>query len=130
MAMEPLDLEAKAKTPDIHFDANSGVMEIKGMSCSENSLEFYKPIVAWAEAYAAEPRDKTVVNMNFKYFNTASAKCILEVLEKFVVANRHGSEITFNWIYEANDDQMLEAGEYFSEIINHEINLIGVEHTN
>ena len=101
----------------------SGLMELKGMSCSENSLEFYKPVLDWVEKYGKSPQNSTVVNIEFKYFNTSSAKCILDVLEKFANIYNNGNNVVFNWNYENNDEEMLEAGENFSEILGIPFNI-------
>jgi len=121
--MDQLVLEPKAKTPLINFDGKSGLMEMKGMSCSENSLEFYKPVLDWVEKYGKSPVGSTTVNIEFKYFNTSSAKCILDVLEKFANIYNMGNNVVFNWNYENNDEEMLEAGENFSEILGIPFNI-------
>ena len=121
--MDQLILEPKAKTPLINFDGKTGVMEMKGMSCSENSLEFYKPVLEWVEKYGKTPSGSTLVNIEFKYFNTSSAKCILDVLEKFANIYNMGNNVVFNWNYERNDEEMLEAGENFSEILGIPFNI-------
>ena len=121
--MDQLVLEPKAKTPLINFDGRSGLMEMKGMSCSENSLEFYKPVLDWVEKYGKSPVGSTTVNIEFKYFNTSSAKCILDVLEKFANIYNMGNNVVFNWNYENNDEEMLEAGENFSEILGIPFNI-------
>jgi hypothetical protein len=121
--MDQLILEPKAKTPLVNFDGRSGVMEMKGMSCSENSLEFYRPVLDWVEKYGKSPHGSTTVNIEFKYFNTSSAKCILDVLEKFANIYNMGNNVIFNWSYERNDEEMLEAGENFSEILGIPFNI-------
>lgn len=122
--MHPLVIEPKPKTPFISFNSETGSMEIKGMSCSENSFEFYKPVIDWVNKYAQKPVDETTVQMEFKYFNTSSAKCILDLLERFVAIKQEGHNVKFNWVYEPNDDQMIESGEYFSEMLAEPFNLI------
>ncbi|HAR19304.1 MAG TPA: nuclear pore complex subunit [Cytophagales bacterium] len=125
--MEQLLLEPKAKTPLVHFDNKTGVMFLKGMSCSENSLEFYKPVLDWVERYGKSPLESTILNIEFKYFNTSSAKCILDVLEKFANIYNMGNNVVFNWHYEKNDEEMLEAGENFSEILGIPFNISEIE---
>jgi hypothetical protein len=49
--MEPIIIEGTSKTPTVKFDSNEGVFEIKGRSIPENSVEFYKPLVDWLDAY-------------------------------------------------------------------------------
>jgi hypothetical protein len=122
--MDSLQIEPKNKTPKINFDPSTGLMEITGISCAENSVEFYKPIIEWIETYKNTPQKQTVVDINYKYFNTSSAKCILDVLERFVNLKNHGTDVTINWYYETDDEEMFDAGSNFSEILEMPFNLI------
>ena len=62
--MENILREGSAKTPAVNFDSASGVLELKGRSIPENSVEFYKPLNDWIENYGANPKDKTIVDIN------------------------------------------------------------------
>ena len=115
--MEPISIEGTAKTPTVKFDAATGVMEIKGRSIPENSIEFYKPIVDWLDEYAAGAKETTQVNVQLEYFNTSSSKCILDVFKKLEAINKGKSEVTINWYYEEDDEDMLEAGDDYESII-------------
>ena len=44
--MEPLIIEGTSKTPHIRFDAEQGRLELKGRSIPENSIDFYRPLIA------------------------------------------------------------------------------------
>lgn len=115
--MEPISIEGTAKTPTVKFDASSGVMEIKGRSIPENSIEFYKPLVDWLDEYSNSANEKTEVNVQLEYFNTSSSKCILDVFKKLETINKGKSAVTINWYYEEDDEDMLEAGEDYQSII-------------
>lgn len=115
--MEPISIEGTAKTPTVKFDASSGVMEIKGRSIPENSIEFYKPLVDWLDEYSNSANEKTEVNVQLEYFNTSSSKCILDVFKKLETINKGKSTVTINWYYEEDDEDMLEAGEDYQSII-------------
>lgn len=115
--MEPISLEGTTKTPTIKFNANEGVMEIKGRSIPENSIDFYKPMVDWLDEYAKNPKEKTIVNIQLEYFNTSSSKCILDVFKKLEAINKGKSNVIVNWYYEEDDEDMLEAGEDYESII-------------
>jgi hypothetical protein len=126
--METLLIEGSAKTPTIKFDSNSGVVEIKGRSIPENSIEFYKPLIDWLEKYAIKPQTHTVVNIQLEYFNTSSSKCILDVFKKLEGINKSGnSEVIINWHFEEDDEDMSEAGEDYKAIINVPFKMIMVE---
>ena len=59
--MEPIIVEGTPKTPAVKFDAEAGILEIKGRSIPENAIEFYRPLVDWLEAYAKNPFKRTQV---------------------------------------------------------------------
>jgi hypothetical protein len=115
--MESLLIEGSAKTPSIKFDPNTGVIEIKGRSIPENSIEFYKPMVEWLERYAKSPKSQTKVNIQLEYFNTSSSKCILDVFKKLEEIHKSNNQVVINWYYEEDDEDMLEAGEDYESII-------------
>ena len=115
--MEPILIEGTPKTPSVKFDREKGVIEIKGRSIPENSIEFYKPLVDWLEYYAKSPLKKTLVNVQLEYFNTSSSKCILDVFKKLEAIHKANHDVVINWFYEEDDEDMLEAGEDYESII-------------
>jgi len=115
--MEPITIEGTAKTPTVKFDAQTGIMEIKGRSIPENSIEFYKPLVDWLDEYSKGAKDLTQVNIQLEYFNTSSSKCILDVFKKLEAIHKGNNEVIINWYYEEDDEDMLEAGEDYESII-------------
>ncbi len=125
--MDPIIIEGTPKTPSVKFDSKQGLIEIKGRSIPENSIEFYKPLVDWLEQYAAEPAQKTNVNINLEYFNTSSSKCILDIFKKLEAIYKAKNEVIVNWHYEEDDEDMLEAGEDYESIIRIPFKMIEVE---
>lgn len=115
--MESLLIEGTAKTPNVKFDGGQGLIEIKGRSIPENSIEFYKPLVDWLDRYAQSPKQTTKVNIQLEYFNTSSSKCILDVFKKLESIHKSNHEVVINWYYEEDDEDMLEAGEDYESII-------------
>jgi hypothetical protein len=115
--MEPLLIEGTPKTPSIRFESDQGLVEIKGRSIPENSIEFYKPLVDWLEKYSETPGPLTKVNIQLEYFNTSSSKCILDVFKKLEAIHKAKHEVIINWYYEEDDEDMLEAGEDYESII-------------
>lgn len=122
--MENINLEGTPKTPTVKFDAGAGTLELSGRSIPENSIEFYKPLLEWIDAYGGGPKAKTEVNIKLEYFNTSSSKCILDVFKKLETVK--GTEMTINWYYEEDDEDMLEAGEDYQAIISIPFKMIEV----
>ena len=124
--MESISIEGTPKTPSVKFDANTGIIEIKGRSIPENSIEFYRPLVEWLEEYSKEPQKLTTVNIQLEYFNTSSSKCILDVFKKLEAIKKARNEVIINWYYEEDDEDMLEAGEDYESIIRIPFKMIEV----
>jgi len=125
--MEPISIVGTPKTPTVHFNAEKGLIEIKGRSIPENSIEFYKPLVEWLEKYAESPQKVTQVNIELEYFNTSSSKCILDVFKKLESVFKNDNEVHINWYYEEDDEDMLEAGEDYQSILKIPFTMIEIE---
>ena len=125
--MDSISIEGTPKTPTVSLDAGTGIVEIKGRSIPENSIEFYRPIVEWLEDYSNGPQKLTTVNIQLEYFNTSSSKCILDVFKKLEVISKDGNDVEVNWYYEEDDEDMLEAGEDYQSIIRIPFKMIELE---
>ncbi len=121
--MDAITIEKTPKTPSIKFDPKQGKLEIKGRSIPENSVEFYKPIMESLESYMKTPVSPTTVDIQLEYFNTASSKCILDVLKKLESIHSKGNQVNITWYYEEDDEDMKEAGEDYQAIINMTFNM-------
>lgn len=111
--MEILNLEGTEDTPKIILDKANGIFEISGRSLPEDSAEFFQPVLDWLDAYAESPNPKSEFVFKLEYFNTASSKLILDVLSKL----EDVSGATVNWYFHEDDEDMEEAGEEFSELV-------------
>ena len=78
--MKVIKLNNTITTPSVHLDVENNIFEIIGASIPENANQFYDPILDWLGEYGKNPNPKTVINLNFKYFNTSSSKLILDLL--------------------------------------------------
>lgn len=125
--MENLKLEGSAKTPSVTFNAETGVLELQGRSIPENSVEFYKPINEWIDAYGKSPKANTTVDVKLEYFNTSSSKCILDLFKQLEGLNGNGTEVHVNWYFEEDDEDMEEAGEDYEAIISLPFKMIEVD---
>ena len=125
--MENLNLEGSAKTPTVKFDGQKGILELKGRSIPENSIEFYKPLNDWIDSYSASPTAETTVDVKLEYFNTSSSKCILDLFKQLENLNKQGTKVKVNWYFEEDDEDMAEAGEDYQAIIDLPFQMIEVE---
>lgn len=116
--MEVLKIESTEDNPQIVMDRESNILEISGRSLPEDVNTFYEPMMSWIEEYAKDPLDVTVFNFKLTYFNTASSKIILDILTQFEEMIEEGHQVMVRWHYPEEDEDMMEAGEEYSEMID------------
>jgi hypothetical protein len=126
--METLEITETVNTPYVSLNHTSGILEFKGKSIPENTIKFYGPVKHWIETYSGSPQPNTHLIIYLEYFNTSSAKIIIEMLKKMVALNNDGkTKLQVTWRYDANDTDMLEAGEDMSNLVKHSFTLESVE---
>lgn len=110
--MENIVLEATNNTPAIRFDIN-GRLLIEGKSLPINVEAFYDPLIKWAKELKAKI---TKIDINLEYANSSSSKKLLEFL-KALDNNKSIEEFLVNWHYESDDEDALEHGQLYEEIL-------------
>ncbi|HLP74281.1 MAG TPA: DUF1987 domain-containing protein [Bacteroidales bacterium] len=121
--MNELKLTATKNTPEVLLHPD-GVIRIKGRSIHENATEFYYPVESWISTYIESPADMTRVDIALEYFNSASAKIFIHLLQKLTYVSLKNKKFIFNWYYEEGDEDILERGEYFSTVLDVPFNFI------
>ncbi|TAL58605.1 MAG: DUF1987 domain-containing protein [Bacteroidetes bacterium] len=126
--MNPFTAEQTPKTPHISFDPVTGVFELSGKSVPENSVIYYKPLFEWVDSYIQNPAKTTTLIVQFDYFNTSSAKCIIDLFKRIeLISKNQKGEAIINWKYDEADEDMQEAGEDYKSIIKIPFNLISFQ---
>jgi len=114
--MDNLNIGPTKYTPEIIFDAETNLLEIKGETYPENTAEFYAPVFKWLGAYLGKLRDEAVtVNLEINYFNSSSSKVLMDMFDQFEAAATAGKDIALNWIYNRENESAKEYGEEFQE---------------
>lgn len=125
--MEKYVLDGSPKTPEVNFDNATGVLELRGRSIPENSVEFYAPLNKWLDDYEQAPVANTVMDVRLEYFNTSSSKCILDLFKRLEKMNGKSTQVTVNWYFETEDEDMAEAGEDYQAIVELPFKIIEVD---
>lgn len=132
--MKELNIESTTHSPKVTFESSTLRFEISGESRPENASVFYKPILEWLkdlEAILSEDSEqvKTPIEFNFifEYFNSTSAKFILDFCKKLGQLHSQGKQIIVNWHYEEDDADMLEVGQEMSRMSNIPFEYIEIE---
>ena len=125
--MEKVFIEPTRTTPLINFDPDEGILEMKGRSSPENSIQFYQRVLDNLDEYAASEGLEFTANIAFEYFNTSSSKCLFDIFKRLSKIENSGKKITINWYYEEGDDDMMEAGEDYSDLLDLDFNFFEIE---
>lgn len=125
MELTVLKIAGTEDTPEVHFNIEKNEYIISGRSLPEDVTSFYKPVFDWLNEF----EKNAVANPSFKfkleYFNTASSKIILDILMRLEEINsQNASNINIEWYYMESDDDMLEAGEEYKELVEIEFRVI------
>jgi len=121
--MEVIKITGTDDTPNVILDAEKGIIEFSGRSLPEDVLSFYGPVLQWIEEYIQSPNPKTEINIKLDYFNTASSKVIMDILIYFETIVKQGKEVIVHWYYQEEDEDMAEAGEEYSDIVDVEFEM-------
>lgn len=126
--MDKIFIEPTRVTPLINFDPDAGLLEIKGRSSPENSVQFYQALIDALDHFSKEDDvPGLTANIAFEYFNTSSSKCLFDVFKKMTKIEAAGNDLTINWFYEEDDEDMMEAGEDYSDLLDLEFNFLEIE---
>ena len=122
--MEKLIIEPTGNSPRIVLDPENKLFEFSGESRPENVRKFYLPILEWLESYTREQEKMNGTErsnglqcqFNFEYFNSTSAKYILDIFKSLNAISALGIDLDIKWLYEEDDEDMLEVGQEMSRM--------------
>jgi hypothetical protein len=126
--MEEIKIPETEKSPRVLFDPENRIFELEGNSRPENVREFYHPIIDKLKNYFEqilsgdhlEDYKENPLKFVYKleYFNSSSAKFISDIL--ILIGNyvKKGVNVKIYWYFDEGDEDMMEVGEDFSEMID------------
>jgi hypothetical protein len=123
--MEALYLLGTENTPFVAFDSLGLRFEIVGESRPENCAKFFLPITNWLENFNENKiwKNSSASELIFKfkldYFNSTSAKYILDILKIIRQCHENGCKTQIHWYSNPKDEDMKESGEEFSMVVEY-----------
>jgi hypothetical protein len=127
--MNSLKIESTTFTPEISFDIENNTLSFLKVSKPANAFTFYKPVFEFIDNFEntkvkSKIAKELVIDFKFDYFNTATAKVIYELLNKFSKIKKQGVNVIINWYFHPEDDDLLEEGQIMSEAVNLDFNFL------
>jgi len=127
--MDNLSIPASERSPQVDFDFTAGFLSLKGESYPEDASKVFGPIFGALDSFLPTAGGRQVrFDVELVYFNSSSAKALMNMFLKLDEAASKGVAITVNWRFAPDDETMKEFGEDFSEDLEHvAFNLVAVD---
>lgn len=124
--MNFIEISAKDGSPYIKFDPEGGSLVIKGRSYDDEVMVIYNLIRNKIKEYVNNGRRELKANIFLKYFNTASSKCLFDLMGdlKKLQTEYPDFNLDLEWNYLEGDDQMKEELEDLKAAIDIEFEII------
>jgi hypothetical protein len=124
--MEKFVIQEELKNcPGIVYYPDENKLELVGRSIPENPELIFGRLEDWLTLHF-EKNDGLEVNIQLEYINSGSSKYLYEILKRLTGYGRSGKLVKIKWLYEEDDEGMLELGEHYRDTagIPLEINMI------
>jgi hypothetical protein len=113
--MEKLIIQEEVKnSPGILFYPNANKLELFGRSIPENPELIFKRLDDWLTLHFKKSTGLNV-NIRLEYINSGSSKYLYEILKRLTGYQRAGMQVIMKWLYEEEDEAMLELGEHYRD---------------
>ena len=109
--MSDFSLQATSRTPAIHLNTADMTLVISGESYPEDVRQFYTTINEQLAVYFTTKPERLDVAIKLTYFNSGSARALMELLDQLDEAAEKGVKIIVNWYCDPNDDITREFAE-------------------
>lgn len=120
-----IEKEKTGSTPQVLIDEDKGYMLLRGESFHEDVIAFYRDTNQWLADYLETDFGKFIFDCELSYFNSSTAKLLLNILLELDDHSIDGNEVVVNWITTKDNVMIIEFGEDFEyELENLEFNLV------
>ena len=124
--MQNINIAQTEYSPAVTYNPETKEFIFAGESRPENCGKFYAPVIDWLtnfetilSANTEEKASTLVFIFKFDYFNSTSARYIMNILQCIKrIESQKKHTVKVEWYYEKLDEDMLEAGKEFSEVVD------------
>ncbi len=100
--------------PGITYYPDTNKLELVGRSIPENPEMIFRRLDDWITTHFEKSKELNV-NIQLEYINSGSSKYLYEILKRLTGFSRSGSVVRMKWLYEEDDEAMLELGEHYRD---------------
>jgi hypothetical protein len=113
--MEKIVIQEELKNcPGIVYYPDENKLELFGRSIPENPELIFRRLEEWITVHF-EKNKGLDVRIQLEYINSGSSKYLYEILKRLTGYGRSGKLVKIKWLYEEDDEAMLELGEHYRD---------------
>lgn len=126
--MSSFSQKATARTPEILLDADAGTLVLSGESYPEDVTAFYSTLQSAITTFFDSSERAFDVSIKLTYFNSSSARSLMELLDLLDNAAGQGRQVSVQWYCDAEDDITREfAQDISSDVTNVTVTICDLE---
>ena len=100
--------------PGMIYYPDTNQLELIGRSIPENPELIFRRLDEWITLHFEKNKELNV-GIQLEYINSGSSKYLYEILKKLTGYGRSGNKVKIKWLYEEDDEAMLELGEHYRD---------------
>ncbi|MCU0461494.1 MAG: DUF1987 domain-containing protein [Bacteroidales bacterium] len=100
--------------PGIIYYTDTNLLELIGRSIPENPELIFRRLDDWITLHFEKNKELNVT-IQLEYINSGSSKYLYEILKRLTGFGRSGNVVIMKWLYEEDDEAMLELGEHYRD---------------
>ena len=112
--------------PGIFYYPATNKLELVGRSIPENPEIIFKRLDDWITVHFDKNKDLEII-IQLEYINSGSSKYLFEILKKLTHFGHAGHTIRMKWLYESDDEAMLELGEHYRDTAGIPLEIVMIE---
>lgn len=94
-------------TPTVEFIVSTGKCSITGEAYLEDTIDFFQPLYNWLHEYIDNIKKPIIFEVRLTYFNTSASRSIFDMLFILREYVDNGGNVTVNWYYDKDDEDIL-----------------------
>lgn len=103
--------------PIVDFDKKNGLITISGRFIQMNADQFWESMKKHLKEYVKTSEIKTSIRFQMEYINSSSIQQLLDFLKLLNVLMKDERKLNIEWLYEKEDEDMLELGNCIHNIL-------------
>ncbi len=113
--MEKYVIQEELKnSPGMYYYPDENKLELLGRSIPENPEMIFRRLEDWITSHF-EKNNLLNVSIQLEYINSGSSKYLYEILKRLTMYGHSGKSVNIKWLYEEDDEAMLELGEHYRD---------------